>query len=727
MLNQESIGNLIKTFHLTITYLKIYPPTSQMVTNTFDALYRDITQILAVQPTLTFSELSGKLLVEGKEAENREVQLIGNNILQLFSLRKIQSITFRPGVAREELMEFINNILRKKRDEIKESPHIALDQTVYVAMVKGEEAVVKISEMIQSSGGDIAGIMKSLRESYDLIDQLPDPSARVRTQDALAQELAKQDATVLREIFERELPRKIEESGLKPKLLSALSKDKIQDIFGDISAWYAEVRKMESSDFAAIEQLERFKKFVRTILSAPAARQMPVQFFEELVRKGLMEQLPEWFSAAPSQPTTVFEVERLLEKPAVTLLETGTLEGLPSLVEKLYQIENAELIGKLVEKLLENLKNPAARIRLPAVQVLAKLYDLLQAHVSENILRFTELPLLEAARQETSSDIHRLLAELLRRRARQNLLHGEYDLTLRIVELFRQHAAPEIMTDETIRESARAEMAELVPEIIEVLIADLKADNDKKRLGSMQILARIGDSAVDPLIRVIKESEDIRGRRLAALALKNLGPAALRRFGTELHLGLPSQEIPRMVEALNELGDPDIVEHLGSLLQYPDATVKKDIIRFLARLNTPQATFHIIEQLKDQDPAVMAEAIHVLGEFRLNEAVPALAKVLSDSRCPLKLKEDICVALGAIAHPDAVPALVAMLGKKPSLFSRQRAETERIRMRAAWALRKFRGREVEAALEKASTEKAAAIAVTAKESLAVLHQPGQKN
>jgi hypothetical protein len=292
MLEQDVIGNLIKTFHLAVTYLKIYPPTSQMVANTFDVFAKTIQGIAEKNGTLTLSELSGKLLVDGKESDSREVQLIANNVLKLFSQKKIQSITFRSGITREELLDFLTSIIRKKREELAAFPHIGLDQTVYVAMIKGEEAVVKITEMIKETGGEIVGLIKTIRESYDLIDQIPDGASKAQAQDRLAQELAKQDTGVLREIFERELPIKIEESGLKPKLLNALSQEKIKDIFGEISTWYDEIRKKESSDFAAVDQLEKLKIFMQTVLHAPAAKEIPRQFFEELIRKGLMEQLP---------------------------------------------------------------------------------------------------------------------------------------------------------------------------------------------------------------------------------------------------------------------------------------------------------------------------------------------------------------------------------------------------------------------------------------------------
>ncbi len=722
MIDQEPLGNFIKTLRLTVSNLRIYPPTSQMVMVALDTLYKTVQQLAEQHQSLTVSELSGKLMLNGTAPNTKEVLLASQDILKVMALRHVQSITFRKGITREELSDFITSIIRKKREELAEYPHIALDQTIYVATVKGEETVVKITELVQGSKGDMVGLITSLRESCDLIDQISDPSVREQTQEHLAQELAKQDPATLREIFDRELPPRVEQSGLKQNLLRALSQDKIQEIFGEISGWYEEIRKKESSDFNAIDQLEKLKIFMQTVLQAPAAKEIPRLFFEELLQKGLLSQLPEWFSSTPSKPTVEYEVERLLEKSPVDLLEKQVRDALPGIVEKLCQIEYNELLTKLLEKLLENLRNSVPKIRLPAAQTAAAVYEILQAHGKEQLLRYMELPLLEAARLETVADINYILLEILRLRARQDILYGEYELAQRIIDLFRQHRSPDITPDEKIRFNAERSLANLIPEIIGVLVTDLKTENEKKRPGSLQILARLGENAVAPLINVIKESDDIRNRKLAALALKNLGAPAAKRFNDELNLSLTSSEMQHIIEVLPDLGTEEMIEQLNNLIHYPDTGVKKDILRFLAKINTSQAKVLIIEQLKDADTEVVSEAVRLLRELKCAEAVPALVKLLNSSRVPSALQEEICVTLGAIGKDAAIPALIAKLKKKASWFSRKADDNERVRMRAAWALRKFFGPDVEQALDKASRDKAAPVALAAKESLGLLRQ-----
>lgn len=717
MHTEELTGNLIKTFHLAITYLKIYPATSQMAAATLDTLARTLNLCFEVQSTVTLSELSGKLLVDGAEPAGRELQMTGNNILRMFSQRKIQSITFRAGCTREELTAFITALIRNRRDDMPAFGHIGLDQTTYVAIVKGEEAVAKISDIIHGSGGDIAGLITSLRESYDLIDTLPDPQARARAHDHLAQELARQDPEALRDIFERELPAKIEESGLKHKLLNALSQEKIQAIFGNISRWYDQIRQAEGSDFAAVERLEKLKVFIRTILTAPAARQIPLQFFEELMRKGVVEQLPGWLSAERPKPASVLDIEQLLEKPAVDLMAPPTAAELPQIAQRLSQMEAGNLLERLVAKILENLTSSAARIRLQAADCLLSIYEIVAAQARVNIIKNMETPVLAAARRETSADVYGPVITIARRVAAQSILYADYDFTTRLFELLGQHTDPGTVYDEKIRAAAAAARQDLTGEILDVLVADLASGTDKRKMGAMHIFAKIGDGAVVPLIRVIKDSPDVRSRRIAAEALAVLGPGARRRFGEELNLGLSAAEMHHTIDVLPLLMTDDTLQQVAALALYPDAGVRTDILRFLAKTGTNQAKALLIEQLSGSTPAIVSETVRLLSEIRCSEAVPALTGLLGSSHSTQSLRAELCVALGTIGSPQAVPALVAALGKKPFFLAKNKEEWEKTRMRAAWALGKFAGPDAAAALERAARDASSAVALTAQESL----------
>ena len=175
-IEQETINHLIKTFRLTIANLKIYPASSQVVEATLETFYKIVSTILQKDKTLTFSNLNEKLLVNNSSSELKEVQLAAGAIIKIFDSLNIQSMTFKEGLGRDELINLLNDLLRKKRADFWQFPHVDFDKTVYVATIKGEEKVVKITETINNSKGDIIGLIKSIRESYDLLDDVQDPN-----------------------------------------------------------------------------------------------------------------------------------------------------------------------------------------------------------------------------------------------------------------------------------------------------------------------------------------------------------------------------------------------------------------------------------------------------------------------------------------------------------------------------------------------------------------------
>jgi HEAT repeat protein len=97
--------------------------------------------------------------------------------------------------------------------------------------------------------------------------------------------------------------------------------------------------------------------------------------------------------------------------------------------------------------------------------------------------------------------------------------------------------------------------------------------------------------------------------------------------------------------------------------------------------------------LDDPDPVVVVDAAWFLGERRYRTAVPGLVRVArghDDARC----REAAVAALGAIGHPDGLPAVLAALADKPT-----------VRRRATVALAGFDDPRVEPALRRSAGDR----------------------
>jgi HEAT repeat protein len=97
--------------------------------------------------------------------------------------------------------------------------------------------------------------------------------------------------------------------------------------------------------------------------------------------------------------------------------------------------------------------------------------------------------------------------------------------------------------------------------------------------------------------------------------------------------------------------------------------------------------------LYDDDPSVVAVAAWALGERGEADAVGALAGIATGHEDPL-CREAAVAALGALGDPAGLPAILAATSDKPA-----------VRRRAVIALAPFEGPDVDAALERALTDR----------------------
>lgn len=152
------------------------------------------------------------------------------------------------------------------------------------------------------------------------------------------------------------------------------------------------------------------------------------------------------------------------------------------------------------------------------------------------------------------------------------------------------------------------------------------------------------------------------------------------------------------LRSLNRIGSADWDE-LGRALADEHPAVRAAALELAAaRPEVPAGS--VAARLEDPDPRVVEVAAWACGELRLEpdgtdlsgviSALSAVAVHHDDALC----RESAVAALGSLAHPSGLPAILAGFDDKPA-----------VRRRAVVALTPFDGPEVEAALDRARSDR----------------------
>lgn len=210
-----------------------------------------------------------------------------------------------------------------------------------------------------------------------------------------------------------------------------------------------------------------------------------------------------------------------------------------------------------------------------------------------------------------------------------------------------------------------------------------RAEENATMLDSL--CATIGKSLSFPLVQRLCVAESLSERKSIAIALTRAGEAAIPAIVPMLK-DERWYVVRNMVTILGEIHSPEAVKTLKITAHHPEAKVRKEVVKSLAKI-APQAGEHtLIAMLDDLDRDVVRQVIFTLGALRSKAAVQPLLDLVKTSDAFLKeleLKKLAVTALGRIGDHRSTGALVDVLTARGWLAPRRWLE---LRTAAAAAL-----------------------------------------
>jgi HEAT repeat protein len=709
------------------TNLRLYPPTNAMISQTIDRLFQVLAEILCDVNPLILAESEKMLIVAGeapgsKYQEKPQIQAFTRLLANL----DIRSVSFENGLEKEELTLFLQALSRRP-EEIKAEGglqeliyrqgllHIRIDEKIYVAKDKDQQIVAGLDirdddivsflmeadpesadlQQIKEKVKDpewISGIfqngMKHLKEQQGavpniqlsdnlvqmvrMLEKIADPSDQERIVHLVMRSVTEMDSEMISLFLSNEV-----QELFGGRLLEDIVHDLDEKRFAEIadgltgmSAVPGERGRMAAVSLAAMMKTDKGRK-LESERRIQAAR-------ENEERQKRLDLLGE-------------RLQGIMNGEESAFLDLDLMAELPDLHREICLLGDVRTADLLIERLTEKLNSRNPDIHNRAAETLSRLLDNLLAdgagdraeHLAGRLAGWLRSETAISAAYET---ICLQLKELERTIFERNPFVEENHI-LDILSLIQSGRSPKEPNMMALAAEALRELA--TEELLEILFAELRTNEQGKQKQAARNLQRLGVAPVERLLRMLRGSEDSNERVQILQIISEIGAPSVPAIAAGM-IGDESWFFLRnLVYILGRVGNETNAIDLAPLLLHENEKVKMEALKSLQRIGGKVRAETLLSVLSKADDTFKMSIVEMLGTIKAIGAVPALVNLLRSkpiTAAPLKEELDvkICVALGSIGSEDALPALGEIANSKG--FFIVRSSREKVRLAADKAI-----------------------------------------
>jgi len=193
-------------------------------------------------------------------------------------------------------------------------------------------------------------------------------------------------------------------------------------------------------------------------------------------------------------------------------------------------------------------------------------------------------------------------------------------------------------------------------------------DYPAQREDGALVLQRAGADGVEVLLDILVAAPTVVERRGAFDALTRM------KQGTDQLVHMLSHPqwfvVRNIAELVGELGLEDAVPALAKQVGHEDERVRKAVALALAKIATPTCAEPLRRALRDKSPVVRMQVALGIGGRKSGALAMPLVVALEEEKDP-EVERELILALGRIASPDAVQALIKFAQPSGRLFGRK--------------------------------------------------------
>ena len=399
-----------------------------------------------------------------------------------------------------------------------------------------------------------------------------------------------------------------------------------------------------------------------------------------------------------------------LVSPIDYFLSERSEKELPLMIETLRFGDLGDLADALVARLAACLGEGDASWRRRAILMVTRLLADATGESRDKLISTFREPLQACLLGETDKDALRLLAEAIRAWAKGALEARRLPL---LAGFIQQAVRPKLDAAATPREfkiGIQSKMQTLAAGGGgEPALEMLRTSPAPLRHMAIQILATLGAPMIPELIELVATHPSSDVRKMAAVALKEVGGTAQQDLSRLVRADAPAPRAIRALEVLEMAGPGNIATPVYEALRHPDPGVAREAVKLVRRVERPVAIATLRWVLLKDDLNVRTAALDIVRDLKMADLAGDVARLMQDPVVDEDLLKAACRTLAAVPTPAALPHLKRIFEQKGRAFGFVKGLSDETRAMAVAAAAAMDHPDAKELTNQASKDKSAAV------------------
>ncbi|GAB6097238.1 hypothetical protein JCM14469_34920 [Desulfatiferula olefinivorans] len=706
----EKIITILGAMVAAVNNIRLYPPTSALISNSIDKAYAAVQGALSSNASLLVAESENNLLISGEPLGYRYQQYPQVVTFRgLLSGLRIKSIILKKEMGPTEFRN-VMFMLSKSPEDVDlaggiqhviaqaglstisvtpslYAPEVRTIQTTHldkadIDLIKsflGERRIMEADYMrLGDKAADSKWVAEFFKTAIDLItgqgitladDLLPETVSKMiqafsrstprenwsRVSACITRALADNDKELLTVVMAKNQTKNIFDT-----LVKTLSDEHYVEFFSEIN------RINESRSYAQKTLSDEESSQFSSVLSLLKKNEKTRKLREEIKEKILSEKKRIALDRVHQQKG----INRILQGDHEPLGDPLVAEAVNERISQWQRSGKDDQARNLIDKIADGLLDGSLKTRSLASSSLLSIGEMfLSDNRTDDLIRLAQRLNLWIKFETEVTFNFKSACQMLQDLTRRLLGAYRFAEANAVLETFSFIAYGKLKKSDEIRDMAAGILRSIASEKTFKIIFDEFRDNaNDQGKNAFYTLIRLGEIAVVPLLDLLRTSEAMSQRVRIINALTEIGKPCLPHIVERLKLGHSWFYVRNLIKLLSDLGSPEHLDILKPLLSHTNDKIPRAALNCAFDIGGDERAKFFIQALSLPDSSLRRLAADLLGKTGSEDGVFPLTQLLKSkgesSEAKHELDLTICDALKRIGSKKAIPVLKSIVTQK---------------------------------------------------------------